>query len=116
MIENFLSSHGVYGIAVGALTFLIIGLFHPLVIKAEYYIGKRSWWGFMVLGVACLALSVLVESTLFAIILGVVGFSSLWSILEVLEQEKRVEKGWFPANPDKKTNPGKRDRNKKSSH
>ena len=27
------------GLLVGLATFLIIGLFHPLVIKAEYYIG-----------------------------------------------------------------------------
>ena len=31
------------GIIVGAATFLIIGICHPLVIKAEYYIGKKSW-------------------------------------------------------------------------
>ena len=35
------------GIIVGAATFLIIGICHPLVIKAEYYIGKKSWWGFL---------------------------------------------------------------------
>ena len=32
------------GIIVGAATFLIIGLCHPLVIKMEYYWGKKSWW------------------------------------------------------------------------
>lgn len=31
------------GLLVGLSTFLIIGLFHPLVIKAEYYIGVKSW-------------------------------------------------------------------------
>jgi hypothetical protein len=30
---------------------------------------------------------------------GVFGFSSLWSIHEIIEQEERVKKGWFPANP-----------------
>lgn len=99
MIENFLSSHGLYGIAVGALTFLVIGLFHPMVIKAEYYWGTRSWWGFLLLGLACLAISVFIRNTLGATLLGVLGFSSLWSILEVFEQEKRVAKGWFPSNP-----------------
>ncbi|MBQ9963354.1 MAG: DUF4491 family protein, partial [Alistipes sp.] len=29
------------GIIIGVATFLIIGLFHPIVIKAEYYIGTR---------------------------------------------------------------------------
>jgi len=32
-----------YGIAPGAFSFLIIGLFHPLVIKGEYYLGRRMW-------------------------------------------------------------------------
>ena len=40
------------GLLVGLSTFLIIGLFHPLVIKAEYYIGVKSWVLFAVAGVA----------------------------------------------------------------
>ena len=31
------------GLLVGLSTFIIIGVFHPLVIKAEYYIGVKSW-------------------------------------------------------------------------
>ena len=31
-----------------------------------------------------------------------IGMSSWWSILELFEQEKRVQKGWFPANPARK--------------
>ena len=31
------------------LTGLIIGLFHPVVIKAEYYWGTGCWWIFLVL-------------------------------------------------------------------
>ncbi|MFA6780469.1 MAG: DUF4491 family protein, partial [Paludibacteraceae bacterium] len=29
-------------------------------------------------------------------LMGVLAFSSFWSIGEVFEQRKRVEKGWFP--------------------
>ncbi|MCQ2155332.1 MAG: DUF4491 family protein, partial [Bacteroidales bacterium] len=29
---------------------LIIGLFHPIVIKAEYYLGKGCWWLFAIVG------------------------------------------------------------------
>ena len=57
------------GILIGVLTFFLIGLFHPIVIYAEYYFGSRC----CVLGVSC-----------------------FWSIKELKEQEKRVEKGWFP--------------------
>lgn len=90
------------GIIIGVATFLIIGLFHPLVIKAEYYIGVKSWWLFLLLGIASVVASLLVENLTLSILLGVVAFSSFWSIGEVFEQKKRVEKGWFPANPKKK--------------
>ena len=90
------------GIFIGVATFLIIGLFHPLVIKAEYYIGVKSWWLFLLLGVLSAMASLLVANLILSILLGVVAFSSFWSIGEVFQQKKRVEKGWFPANPKKK--------------
>lgn len=90
------------GIVIGVATFLIIGLFHPLVIKAEYYIGVKSWWLFLLLGIVSAVASLLVNDLTLSILLGVVAFSSFWSIGEVFEQKKRVEKGWFPANPKKK--------------
>jgi branched-subunit amino acid transport protein len=90
------------GILVGLATFLIIGLFHPIVIKAEYYIGKRCWWIFMLAGIAFGILSLFLENFLWSAIAGATSFSCLWSILELFEQEKRVKKGWFPANPKRK--------------
>ena len=90
------------GIIIGIATFLVIGLFHPLVIKAEYYIGVKSWWLFLLLGIVSGVASLLVANLTLSILLGVVAFSSFWSIGEVFEQKKRVEKGWFPANPKKK--------------
>ena len=91
------------GIIIGVVTFLVIGLFHPLVIKAEYYIGVKSWWLFLLLGIASVVASLLVANLTLSILLGVVAFSSFWSIGEVFEQKKRVEKGWFPTNPKKKS-------------
>ena len=38
------------GIILGASAFLIIGLLHPIVIKAEYYWEKGCWWLFAVVG------------------------------------------------------------------
>jgi hypothetical protein len=90
------------GIIIGVATFLIIGLFHPLVIKAEYYIGVKSWWLFLLFGVLSATASLLVADLVFSILLGVVAFSSFWSIGEVFQQKKRVEKGWFPANPKRR--------------
>ena len=90
------------GILIGVATFLIIGLFHPLVVKAEYHIGTKSWWLFLLFGLVSAVASLLVGNLVVSIILGVLAFSSFWSIGEVFQQKKRVEKGWFPANPKKK--------------
>lgn len=90
------------GIIIGLATFLIIGLFHPIVIKVEYYFGTRVWWAFLVAGVALLALSMLAKSIILSTILGVTAFSSFWSILELIHQRERVKKGWFPKGPGHK--------------
>lgn len=90
------------GLLVGLSTFLIIGLFHPLVIKAEYYIGVKSWILFALAGVTFAIASLLTNGIILSTILGVVAFSSFWSILEVFEQRERVRKGWFPEGPGHK--------------
>lgn len=87
------------GIIIGLATFLAIGLFHPLVIKAEYYLGSRCWWMFLVAGILFGAASLLVENVILSTILGVVAFSSFWSIHELFQQKERVRKGWFPEGP-----------------
>lgn len=99
---DFLMEHNLVGLLIGLCTFLIIGLFHPLVIKAEYYMGVKSWWLFMVAGIICTILSVTVKNGTLSILLGVTAFSCFWSIFEIFEQEKRVERGWFPKDPKRK--------------
>ena len=81
-LSAFLAQYHLQGLTVGLATFLIIGLFHPVVIKCHYRFGTRCWWWFLL-----------------SILAGVVAFSSFWTIKEVFEQEERVRKGWFPANP-----------------
>ncbi len=96
---SFIETYNLTGVAVGLGTFLIIGLFHPIVIKAEYHLGVRSWWGFLVVGLAALTGAVLIEGVVVSALLGVLGFTCLWSIHELFAQRRRVEKGWFPRNP-----------------
>lgn len=96
---DWLITNHIGGISIGICTFLIIGMFHPIVIKAEYYFGTRCWWWFLVLGIAGIIGSVLVNDLLIASLLGVFAFSSFWSIKEIFEQRERVLKGWFPMNP-----------------
>lgn len=91
------------GLIIAVITFLVIGLFHPLVIKSEYYFGTKCWWAFALAGLAFIVASLLVENSVASPILGVVGCSCLWSILEIFEQKERVRKGWFPMNPKRKS-------------
>lgn len=86
------------GLAVGLATFLIIGVFHPIVIKSEYYFGVRCWWCFLLAGIILCVASALTAGVA-SVLLGVTAFSCFWSILEIFEQRERVRKGWFPANP-----------------
>lgn len=90
------------GLLIGIATFLIIGLFHPVVVKAEYYWGTKSWWLFLVLGIAGLIAALLIADIFWSALCGVFAFSSFWSIREIFEQEERVKKGWFPRNPKRK--------------
>ena len=101
-MENVIKKMNFIGVIVGLVTFFIIGLFHPIVIKAEYYFGVKCWWIFLLLGIISLVISFFVDNNIIAILLGVFSFSNFWSILELFEQKKRVEKGWFPKNPKKK--------------
>ena len=80
------------GIVIAISCFLIIGLFHPIVIKTEYYTGTKYWWMFLVAGLACIAAALFIANPIV----------SAWSIKELFEQRDRVIKGWFPMNPRRK--------------
>lgn len=87
------------GLFIGISTFLIIGIFHPVVVKAEYYWGTKCWWLFLLLGIAGALGALLIQNTFWSALCGVFAFSSFWTIKEIFEQEERVRKGWFPKNP-----------------
>lgn len=101
MTQLLYSCH-LLGLTIGLITFLIIGLFHPLVIKGEYHLGVKCWWMFLVAALISGVASFLVSDVLLSTVLGVVSFSSFWSIKEIFEQRERVRKGWFPKNPRRK--------------
>lgn len=90
------------GIIIAVISFLIIGVFHPIVIKTEYYFGKRAWPVFLILGIFFISISIFQKQIILSVIMGIIGATCLWSIKEIFEQEKRVEKGWFPSNPNRK--------------
>ena len=77
---SWLTEYHLGGLVIGISTFLIIGLFHPVVIKAEYYWGTRCWWIFLILGIMGIAGSLLINDLLVSSLLGVFSFSSFWTI------------------------------------
>ncbi len=79
------------GVIIGFATFVIIGVFHPIVI----------WPLFLILGIILIGASLYIQKVAVSAIVGVIGFSCLWSIQEIIEQEERVKKGWFPENPNR---------------
>ena len=58
------------GLIIGICTFLIIGLFHPVVGKCEYYFGTRCWWVFLLQGLGGAAASLWVANVLLTTQLG----------------------------------------------
>ena len=78
------------GIIVGAAVFLIIGICHPVVIKLEYYYGKRSWWVLCLAGIIFSAVSIFLKNDVASTIFGAGAFSCFWGIHEILQQEERV--------------------------
>jgi branched-subunit amino acid transport protein len=99
---DFINTYNLTGILIGLLTFLIIGLFHPLVIKGEYYFGVKCWWAFLVMGIGGIIAAFLIRNLILSTACGVFAFSAFWGIGELFEQKKRVERGWFPKREKKK--------------
>jgi len=65
------------GILVGLTSFLVIGIFHPIVIRAEYHWSKKCWPLFLVVGLLLLICSILLDSFVLSAVVGVTGFSCL---------------------------------------
>jgi hypothetical protein len=90
-----------HGLFAGAAALFIIGLFHPVVIKGEYYFGKNIWPLFLIAGLSLSTAACIISQPDFSALLGITGFTCFWSIKELFDQEKRVERGWFPRNPSR---------------
>jgi hypothetical protein len=88
-----------FGILIGLLTRLIIGLGFPLVIRGERNFGYL-WWPYMMgLGILIVAASLFIRDSWLAAIAGAAGATFVWGSTELKEQAVRAELGWFPFNP-----------------
>lgn len=97
------------GILTALFSLFIIGIFHPIVIKGEYYFSEKIWPVFLVAGlIFCLA-SIFTDGLL-SVIFALIGSACLWSIKELKEQAKRVERGWFPKNEKREKKSSRKDK------
>lgn len=87
------------GLILGLFTFIIIGLFHPLIVKIEYYWGTKCWRIFLGISIISAIASIIISDLFKSALCGILAFASFWSIFEIFQQAKRVKKGWFPKNP-----------------
>ena len=87
------------GIISGAAMIILTGIFHPVVVKCEYYFSAKVWPVFLVLGLGSFWVSAVAENAAVSSVAGILGAILLWCIRELKEQEKRVANGWFPKNP-----------------
>jgi hypothetical protein len=93
-----------FGLLIGFLSLLIIGLGFPLVIQGERYFGYL-WWPYMMgLGFVIVMISLFIPLNWLSVILGVLGATFVWGSTELKEQAVRAEIGWYPYN-DKKILP-----------
>jgi len=99
--REFMMNLNFSGIIIGISTFLIIAIARYACIKGEYYFSKKFWIVFLTLGIGFLIAALLINELLVACIMAIAGFSFLWGIGEIIEQEERVKKGWFPKKPKK---------------
>jgi hypothetical protein len=59
---EFIDTYNLGGILVGLATFVIIGVFHPLVIKGYYHFGLKCRWWFLAAGIAFIVAALCVSS------------------------------------------------------
>ncbi|MCP4551261.1 MAG: DUF4491 family protein [Bacteroidetes bacterium] len=90
------------GLIVGFAAFVIIMFARYSCIVGEYYFTKIFWIVFLIIGLLSVAISFILTNIIFSTIVAIIGFNYLWGVNEIIEQEQRVNKGWFPKNPKRR--------------
>ncbi len=89
------------GFIAGVATWAIIWGSRYACIKGEYHFRRAFRYVFLLMGVLGLVAALWTENLVVSAIFGIFGFANLWGIHEVIEQEERVKKGWYPRKPGK---------------
>ncbi len=89
------------GLIAGVATWVIIWATRYACIKGEYHFKRGFRYVFLSMGILGVLAALLAGNIVVSAIFGIFGFANLWGIHEVIEQEERVNKGWYPRKPDK---------------
>jgi hypothetical protein len=84
------------GLIAGLATWFSIWATRYACIKGEYHFRRTFRLVFLVVGLTAVIAALFVNNLVFSAGLAIFGFANLWGIHEVIEQEERVNKGWFP--------------------
>jgi len=85
-----------FGLLIGIVTLLIIGLGFPLVVQGERHFSYLCWPYMMGIGFIVIVISFFISINWLSVIAGVLGATFIWGSTELKEQAVRAELGWYP--------------------
>ncbi|MFO7998392.1 MAG: DUF4491 family protein [Bacteroidales bacterium] len=89
------------GLIAGMFTWFSIWATRYACIRGEFHFRRMFRYVFLAVGIVAVLAALFVNNLVVSAILAIFGFANLWGIHEVIEQEERVNKGWFPRKPKK---------------
>ena len=87
------------GLYLGIYMLFMIGVGFWWVIKLEFLVGAHIWKGVLALGLILTLVSLFLPNFWASALVGIFGGSVVWGATELPDQEERVKRGIFPANP-----------------
>lgn len=84
-----------FGLWVGVVTLVIIGLGFVWVIFGERKLTHHWWPYFVLVGLLLVGISLFIKHVFLSAIVGVFGASFIWGATELKAQAVRSELGWF---------------------
>ncbi|MBI3287449.1 MAG: DUF4491 family protein [Chloroflexi bacterium] len=87
------------GLFVGAFSVIVIAFGHFWVKKLEYHVGAQVWPGVVAVGAIFILGSLFAPHWMLSVVLGILGFTTLWGAHELVDLGERVKRGWYPHKP-----------------